>query len=78
MKKKLARVEVRWNKKELRWNVTSKDGIRPFVTKELAVRYGVMVAKAQQPSQLYICLKDDSYREERTYPRSRDPRRSKG
>jgi hypothetical protein len=76
--KKLARVEVRWNKKTDRWEVVSKEGVRPFVTKELAVRCGIQIAQAQQPSQLRICLMNGTYREERTYPRSRDPRRSKG
>lgn len=75
---KLARVEVRWNKKLGLWNVVSKDGSRPFGTKEQAIRCGIQIAKAQQPSQLRVCLKNGTYREERTYPRGRDPRRTKG
>lgn len=76
--KKLARVEVRWIKKEGHWLVKSPDGTKPFKKKDAAVRWGIRVAKINQPSQLLICLKTGKYQEERTYPRSRDPKKSKG
>jgi len=77
--KKLARVEVRWSKKDGFWHVKARDGVvRPFMTKKAAIRCGVQVAKSFQPSQLFIRLKDGTFQEERTYPRSRDPRQTKG
>jgi hypothetical protein len=47
-------------------------------TKQDAVAYAIKQAKAHQPSQLIIHKRDGKIEEERTYPRSSDPRRSKG
>lgn len=41
-------------------------------------QYAVSVAKAEQPSSLRIHGKDGRIRDERTYPRSADPKKSKG
>jgi len=61
------------------WKITGP-GVRGdvFHYKKNAVESAVRRAKLAQPSQLFICKKDGTYQEERTYPRSRDPRRSPG
>jgi len=86
MKKKLPKlykVEVIWRKGNTKrdalpgwWEVRCSEGPRPFVTKLSAVRVGKQVAKAHQPSSLIVYTKEHRFQEERTYPRSRDPRRS--
>lgn len=82
---KLYKVEVRWAKGKPgtdnvtgRWEVRSAEGIRPFTIKLNAVRIGRQVAKCHQPSTLIIYKMNGQVQEERTWPRSRDPRRSKG
>lgn len=86
-KKKLYRVEVRWVrvKKKKRfvkyngwWEVQCSEGKRPYLTKAPAVHEGRSVARAHQPATLVIYTKAQRHQSERTYPRSRDPRRSKG
>jgi hypothetical protein len=47
-------------------------------TKAQAVRRGVQLAKEGQPSSLQIKGRDGRIQEERTYPRSSDPRKTKG
>lgn len=77
--KKLARIEVRWSKKEGLWVVKApKQAVWLSGTKAEAVAEAVKMAKSLEAAQVIICRKDGSYQEERTYPRSRDPRRSKG
>jgi hypothetical protein len=51
-----------------------------FTDKEAAVARGRVVAKRAQPSQLFIRRKDGriAAKGEHTYPRSSDPRRTKG
>ena len=48
------------------------------VSKEKAEKIGRKDAKDFQPSSLRIHRKDGTIQEERTYPRSSDPKRSKG
>ena len=83
--KKLYKVEVKWAKGKpgrdnlsAWWEVRSADGIRPFANKLNAVRCARQVAKANQPSSLMLYTQDGRYQTEYTYPRARDPRRSKG
>lgn len=83
-KQELYEVEVRWVKGTKRdnlpgwWEVSSGEGTRPFSNKLNAVKYGRLVAKSRQPSSLIIYDQKHRHQSERTYPRSRDPRRSKG
>lgn len=79
-KTKLYAVEVRWvecGKVEV-WAVNHGTDSTPFTNKLNAIRHARQVAKANQPSSLIVFTKDQRHQEERTYPRSRDPRRSKG
>lgn len=84
-KQELYEVEVRWVKGDPlkrtqgHWEVRSGgEPTRPFTYKLNAVTYGRQVAKAHQPSSLIIFTQKHQHQSERTYPRSRDPRRSKG
>lgn len=79
-KKKLYRVEVRWAREEQRWEVRVPGEERPwpFTRKQGAVRHGRLIAKIYQPSSLVIYKMTGKVQEERTYPRSSDPRRSRG
>jgi hypothetical protein len=83
--KKLYKVEVRWVRTTSRvvsgggtWEVRSADGVRPFTNKLNAVRCARQVAKANQPSSLIVYDRWQQHQAEYTYPRSRDPKRSKG
>lgn len=49
-----------------------------FRTKALAVADAIEQAKKHQPCSLRIHLRSGEIEEERTFPRSADPRRSKG
>lgn len=49
-----------------------------FATKGQAVDYAVQAAKSLPLAQVVVHRKDGTIQEERTYPRSSDPRRSKG
>ena len=49
-----------------------------FRSKRDAVAWARGVAQVNQPSTLVITGRDGRIQEERTYPRSSDPRRSKG
>lgn len=88
---KLYVVEVRWEKPTSRrvglgemiheggyWKIMSSGELRISTNKLNAVRVGRQIAKAHQPSSLVIYNKKQKHQSERTYPRSRDPRRSKG
>jgi hypothetical protein len=58
---------------------TSSDVVSRGATKEEAVRNTAAVAKADpQPVSVRIHKEDGKIQEERTYPRSADPRSSKG
>ena len=83
--KALYRVEVRWVKGTKRddlpgwWEVRyAEPGRGAFTNKLNAVRFARQVAKIHQPSTLVIFDKKQQNQAEYTYPRSRDPRRSKG
>lgn len=91
-KSKLKKFEVRYNKscrswmvmfkaryddKQSQWIMLPLDSSR-YRTKTVAVGRAMRTARDQQPSTLRIRKKNGQIQEERTYPRSRDPRRSKG
>ena len=83
-KTKLYMVEVRWVKGTKRdnlpgwWTVRSAAGSQSFTNKLSAVRIARVVAKDHQPSSLLIYDMKQQHQAEYTYPRLRDPRRSKG
>jgi hypothetical protein len=52
--------------------------ISPAMRKPLAITMAVALAKANEPSQVVIHKRNGQIQSERTYPRSSDPRRSKG
>lgn len=81
-KKKLAELkkyEVRWSKQNSCWFINFPNKVRSrYQLKRLAVRDAAIYACNNQPSSLLIRNQWGEFQEERTYPRSRDPRRSKG
>jgi uncharacterized protein DUF2188 len=63
------------------WNVQAQGRLWPpsaADTKAEALRIGIEIAKAHQPSSLRIKGRNGRIQEERTYPRSSDPRRTPG
>lgn len=77
-KTKLNKVELKWSKKEKCWVVEQGWHLWPYTTKEAAMYQARSVAQTSQPSSLIIRKKNGQFQEERTYPRSRDPKRSRG
>jgi len=81
---KRTKIELRWWKGGKTWEVyvRGKSGAwEPWYgggTKAEMLIVAVKHAKAHQPSSLVIRKKDGKFQEERTYPRSSDPRRRKG
>lgn len=53
-------------------------GESPWATKRGAIKSAIFWAKQHQPSSLRIHRRDGTIQEERTYPRSSDPRKTKG
>jgi len=76
--KALEKVELKWIKREGCWMVVQGWNLWSYTTKTAAMRQARSVAWLNQPSSLVIRKKDGKFQEERTYPRSRDPRKSKG
>lgn len=79
---KRTRVTVRWVKKDAVWVIYGVNAVvrwTPwFFRKSDAVSEAREQARLLQPSQLVIFKKNGQIQEERTYPRSSDPRRYRG
>lgn len=69
---------VRWSRPLRAWYVTRGRHIvrGGFDRKEAAVSFGIVTARAHQPSQLRICRRDGAIMSERTY--GADPERFAG
>lgn len=88
MKKRTKRTQVHVvpDRKSRRWFVKVNGRVNDYLAwpylgwprKRDAVAYAVDLAKYRQPSTLKIHKRDGTIQEERTYPRSSDPRRTKG
>jgi Uncharacterized protein conserved in bacteria (DUF2188) len=79
-KAKLARYSVTYNSADGRWELkheVTKEVVKKFKTKADAIKGGVL-EKAVKEGSVRIRKRDGRIQEERTYPRSRDPRGSKG
>ena len=80
----LPRIEVIWSSRERWWRIFLTEpgrerhclGQRSF--KEGAIREARIEARIRSGASVRIRTKDGRIQEERTYPRSRDPRRSRG
>lgn len=80
-RKKLPVWSVRWHSDYCMWFLYSEigDNLQWNDCKPCVVRWAGKLAKRQShPVSLRIFLKNGRIQEERTYPRSADPRRSKG
>jgi len=87
MKQRRIQIEVRpgkvwswvWRRPESGWHVTIQGALLcARRRKEDAVFEALGAARAAEPSELTIKGKDGRIQDRRTYPRSSDPRRSKG
>ncbi len=79
-KTRLTRYSVAYNSANSRWelkNESTKEVIKKFKTKAAAIKGGVL-EKAVKEGSVRIKKRDGKIQEERTYPRNRDPRGSKG
>ncbi len=79
-RKKLTRYSVAYNSANSRWelkNESTKEVVKKFKTKAVAIKGGVL-EKAVKEGSVRIKKRDGKIQEERTYPRNRDPRGSKG
>jgi hypothetical protein len=78
-KQRLVQFEVRPGHKGGGWDIAQGRRVVAHVdTKVEAVRRGAAVARQQPASSRRIRKQNGQIEEERTYPRSADPRRSKG
>jgi hypothetical protein len=74
-----SRVELTWDASSEKWDVAlDRRSTGSFEGKETAEAAAVALAQKHQPSQLVIHTRDGKFEEERTYPRSSDPRRTPG
>lgn len=78
----LPKYTLEYDERKERW-VLEKDStgrtVRSFDTKEDATRRGVLKrAVGEEGGSVKIQKENGRFQEERTFPRSRDPRRSKG
>ncbi|HYV94620.1 MAG TPA: DUF2188 domain-containing protein [Chitinophagales bacterium] len=82
MKQKLPKFTLEFNEKKNRWDLQAdKSGrvVKTFETKEEATTGGVLKkAVGKEGGSVKIQLVKGKFEEERTYPKSADPRRSKG
>jgi hypothetical protein len=72
---------VRWSKDLGQWVLKHPKGLAVSSPKAWAIGWGlkaVLAARDPGPVSVRIYRKDGRLQEERTYPRSADPRRSKG
>jgi len=79
---KLPKFTLKHNDKRDKWDLTkdkSGEVVRSFTKKESATKGGVL-KRAVGPAggSVKIQKEDGKYQEERTYPRGKDPKRSKG
>lgn len=77
---KLTRYSLAYNSTNSRWelkNESSKEVLKKFKTKAAAIKGGVL-ERAVKEGSVRIKKRDGRIQEERTYPRNRDPRGSKG
>jgi Uncharacterized protein conserved in bacteria (DUF2188) len=79
---KLPKFTLKHNDKRDKWDLTkdkSDEVVRSFTKKESATKGGVLKrAVGSSGGSVKIQKEDGKYQEERTYPRSKDPKRSKG
>ena len=78
---KLPRFSLTYNDDNKKWELKSeKSGevIKRFKTKAAATKGGVLERAVKKMGSVRIRKRNGRIQEERTYPRSRDPRRSKG
>ncbi len=79
-KAKLTRYSLAYDSTNSRWelkNDSTKEVVKKFKTKADAIKAGVL-EKAVKEGSVRIKKRDGKIQEERTYPRNRDPRGSKG
>lgn len=73
---------VRWSRQANRWVIVVGPDVFTCLSKTEAVEVARMMARDLgcngTPTQLRICGKNGRIQTEHTYPRSSDPRRSKG
>jgi hypothetical protein len=78
----LQRYTLKHNKDKDNWvlkNDTTQRTVRAFETKEDATKRGVLKkAVGNEGGSIRIQKEKGGFQEERTFPRSRDPRKSKG
>jgi hypothetical protein len=79
---KLPKFTLSHNEDKQRWELTKDGGVRPtatFDTKAEATQGGALEkAVGAQGGSVKIQKMDGDYQEERTFPRSADPKQSKG
>lgn len=79
-KKPLKKIWVEWSKRWGGWTIRNGRIRNDYVfgTKRQAINAARFDAEVLQPASLIIRKKNGQIQEERTYPRSRDPKRSPG
>jgi hypothetical protein len=78
---KLPRFSLAHNEKTKKWELKkegSSDTVKTFSTKAAALKGGVLEKAVGGRGSVRIRKRDGKIQEERTYPRSADPRGSKG
>jgi hypothetical protein len=78
---KLAKYTLSQDAKTKRWVLRSEgtgQAVKSFASKAAATKGGVLARAVGNSGSVKIKKRNGRVQEERTYPRSRDPRRSKG
>jgi hypothetical protein len=78
---KLSKYTLEYNEQKERWDLTKDKTdtvVKTFGKKETATSGGLRRAVGDEGGSVKIQKMSGGYQEERTYPRSRDPRTSKG
>ena len=78
---KLPRFSLSYNDKNKKWELKregSGEVVKRFKTKADATKGGVLERAVKTMGSVRIRKRDGKIQEERTYPRSKDPRSSKG
>lgn len=78
--KRLRKYTLEYNERTERWALENAAGkaVKSFATKAAATRGGVLKRAIGGEGSVRIQKENGRFQEERTFPRSRDPRRSKG
>ena len=78
----LPKYTLEFNEKKGRWTLKqdkTKKLVKSFATKEKATKGGVLEkAVGKEGGSIKIQKKNGRFQEERTFPRSKDPRKSRG